>query len=634
METIAARLGVSVDALRDDTPANSQVREKHDSVQDSHEMQRIRALPRRPAPSPDQPHMVELAQKLTQHLQRHPDPYPVGRQYGKANTGYLRPLQACGLHEGWRHGGLLGPIAAGYGKTLMAYLFPAVLGAKRPLYVAPASQEKGVEREFVRYSQHWRGPHPSNYPFVSYETLSSKKNGELRDSKKQLLRVEYLERMKPDLIVFDECHKLKNKDKAICVKRVKRYLQRNPDCRVVGLSGTMTRRSLKDFAHIALWCLPRTCPVPTTYHDLEAWASALDELDSLAPRTGFGALLQLCSEDEREAVKKAKGLWDEDEIVRGIMRRAVRNRLTETPGVVSTQDGPLGIPLEIVEYKPHSEDPAINEAFENVRALWQLPNGRPIADGLELARHAKTIGNGYWTSWDPPPPDEWLDARSKWAKRCREIITHNRMNLDGEAQVRDAVDAGIIVDHGELLKKWRDIAPSYDPEAHAVVEWISTEAVETARSWLADHKGIIWTDSLPLGHALSEALGLPFYAAEGKDANGKFILDHKPGEPFIASRQANGTGHNLQRGWHESLWFTAPEEQSLARQHRPGQEADKVSCYLHVGCWEHLAAFYKAHSKAVYAEQVTGNAQRLVYAEKTLPSLDDVESREGPRWSR
>ena len=62
--------------------------------------------------------------------------------------------------------------------------------------------------------------------------------------------------------------------------------------------------------------------------------------------------------------------------------------------------------------------------------------------------------------------------------------------------------------------------------------------------------------------------------------------------------------------------------------------ADKVSCHYFIGCWEHRAAFDKALNKALYAEQISGNSQRLCYAQKTLPTLEDVESREGPRWSR
>ena len=621
MEVIAAKLGLTLDDLMREAPVPPKDQgDKHEEVRDSPEFRRVAQLPRRPPPGPDQPHVVALAKSLTEMLQRHPNPYP----------GNLRPLQAAALHEAWLHGGLLGPIGVGQGKTLISYLIPAILGAKRPLYIAPAALEKDVGREFAKMAQSWRGPHPSNFPFLSYELLSSRNSGEKRDSKGELLRVDLLERIKPDVIICDEVHKVRNST-AVCTKRMKRYIQNNPDVKIIALSGTLTRRSLKDFSHIAKWCLRANCPLPTTYSDLEAWSSALDEIEALGPRTEIGALIQLCSDKERAQIAAAAGAWDETEQVRNVVRVAVQRRLNETPGVVASNDGPFGVPLEIVECAPLREDPAINEAFVNMRLLWQLPNDRPIVDGMELARHCKNLGTGFYVDWVPRPPDAWMDARREWAGWARDVIRHNRRNIDSESQVKEAVRTGVLKDFG-LLAQWEAVEPTYDPEAHQVIEWISSEAVDTAREWIKHHTGIIWVDSIVLGEELGRKLGIPHYGAEGMSKDGVFILDHKCGS-YVASKQANGTGRNLFQT-HESLWFTTPDEQSIGRQHRPGQMADKVSCHYFIGCWEHRAAFDKALNKALYAEQISGNSQRLCYAQKTLPTLDEVESREGPRWSK
>jgi hypothetical protein len=622
MEQMASRLGLSLQDLINEAPPPPEAEEKHKEVKNSAEMQRIIALPRRPVPGPESADTLRLAEFLTNRLARHPNPYP----------GPLRPIQAALLQEAWQYGGALGPIRPGYGKTLAAYLLPAVVGAQRPLYVAPAALEEDVKREFKRFAEHWRGPHPQHYPFLSYQTLSAKGAGVKRDSAGNLIRAELLERIKPDLIVFDECHFVKNLSASV-TKRVKRYLQANPSVRVVAMSGTMMRKSLKDFAHIARWALPRTCPLPTTYSDLETWADALDEKDALGPRADVGALLLLCNGSELAEISKLCGAWDEAESVRHILRGALRRRLAETPGVVATQDGPLGIPLEIHEIGPVREDPKVDELFTNVRALWELPNGRPIVDGLEMARHGKSMGLGYWGHWDPPPPDEWLDARREWASFARDVVRYNKRGYDSEGMVKDAVRDGHVKDYGALAA-WEKIEPTYDPEAHAVAEWFSDEAIETARSWVAKHPGIIWVDSIDLGVRLSKELGLPYYGEMGLDARGKFILDHPKHTPMIASKFANSTGRNLQHGWSEGLWFCPPEEQALARSHRDGQEAETVRNWVYIGCWEHCSSYWRLTRLAHAAQQTGGQAMRLVYAQVTVPALSEIEGRSAPRWCK
>jgi hypothetical protein len=231
------------------------------------------------------------------------------------------------------------------------------------------------------------------------------------------------------------------------------------------------------------------------------------------------------------------------------------------------------------------------------------------------------------------PPPEWLEARRNWASFCREYITHNRRDIDSEAQVKDAVRAGLVRD-GELLARWEGQAPNYDPELHTKTIWISSEAIDTARAWVAANpEGIVWVDSIALGCELERQLGISYYGGEGLDSRGRFILDHPSGTPFVASKSANGTGRNLQT-WHRNLFFTTPAEQVIGRTHRPGQMAEVVGVDLYVGCFEHLAAFLKELARARYAEQVTGNSQRLVYAQRELPELDEVEARAEPRWCR
>lgn len=629
LEQIAAKQGLTLDQLREEAPPEP-VPVKHQTVKDGPELRRILALPRRPPPAETPEQYDLLARQLTTQLARCADPYPCGRQYGKRNTGYMRPIQAAALRECWEYGGLFGPIRAGYGKTLLAYLLPVVLNASRPLYVCPASLRPDVRKEFHLYYRDWKGPHPDSYRIASYQTLGAKGAGTRLDEKGQKLRDAKLDQWTPDLVIFDEAQFVKNHD-AVVTRRVKRFLESNRGVRVVAMSGTMMRKSYKDFAHLARWALPRHCPVPTTYAELEAWADALDHKDSLGPRCDVGALIYFATADEQRVISSG----DEDE-ARTAARLAVRRRMVETPGVVATQDGPLGIPLAVEPIYPVREDPAIDAVFARVRRVMELPNGMPIVDGLQYARHAWTLGLGFWTHWDPPPPDEWLMLRREWAEWCRDVIRYNRRlrGLDAESDVKDAVRKGLLNDRG-LLAAWEQLEPSYDPEQFKVAVWVSDEIVQAAGAWVDKHPGIVWTKHIPVGERLSRELGIPYYGSEGLDASGRYIMDHPKGRPMIASEAANRMGRNLQKGWSEGLLLCPPDEQLLARMHRDGQDADEVRFYQYLGSWEHLNSYWKAKAIAQVDQEAFPQAMRLCYADdSTIPSLESLGARTEPRWAR
>jgi hypothetical protein len=406
--------------------------------------------------------------------------------------------------------------------------------------------------------------------------------------------------------------------------------------------------------------MPRLCPVPRhDYHrELYSWADAVDEKDTIGPRTDIGELMKLCTDSEKEQIELLRNLGDEDE-VRGVVRGAIGRRILETPGCVATQDGPLNIPITIGVLDPHKElpehvntfsDDPVTAAFETLRTLWELPNGRPIALGLEMYNHARRIGLGYWATWDPPPPVEWYDARREWGAWSREKILHNRRGFDSEKAIKDAVRSGLFDDGGRLAA-WEAVEPSYDPEQHILAEWLSDELVHAVQNWIDDPGrrviqsegkskslvspgGIIWTQDTEVGVRLERDLGIPYYGPEGLDRRGRFILDHPKGQPMVASSRANRTGRNLQHGWSDNLWLCTPEEQGLARTHRQGQTADASRNWLHIGCREHVSSFWRAVRLARATEQQLKQAMRLCYAEITVPELHEVEGREGPRWRR
>ena len=163
-------------------------------VKHSDELRRILALPRR---SLDDPQWVDLAEEMTEILRT-----PNG-------TMRLRPIQAMALHDIGVVGGLFAPIGVGEGKTLITLLAPFVLGAERPLLLLPASLIRKTERERRELAKHWL---VSDVQMVSYEMLGRVQAASL------------LDRIKPDLIIADEVHKLKNR-KAAVTRRVARYMR-------------------------------------------------------------------------------------------------------------------------------------------------------------------------------------------------------------------------------------------------------------------------------------------------------------------------------------------------------------------------------------------------------------------------
>lgn len=601
LDQLQAEIATSQEAL----PQSERVAE----VPDSKELRRIVGLPRRPLDSGER-----WAREMTEAFRRTSEPCVA--HAGKCPMA-LRPIQALALHDIHQFGGLFAPIRVGGGKTLISFLAPYILDAKRPLLLIPAKLVNKTRREFRHLAQHWHGPNPDAFRIETYELLGRPQAAEL------------LERYQPDLIVMDECHKVKN-PRAAVTRRVRRYMDAHPGTKVVAMSGTITKRSLRDYSHIAHWCLPRICPVPVTHKDLEAWADCLDERVNQFRRVRTGALKLLCNPDEQERIQYG----GEEEL--SAVRQGYRRRLVETPGVVASQEGALGVALSISGLDPVSHDKVLEGHFCTLRTMWETPDGHPLADGITMWRHARELGLGFYYRWNPRPPEDWLEARRAWAKFCREVIKYNRRGIDSEAQVVMAVDRKDYPMGKPVLELWRALRDTFEPNTEAV--WASTEALDAAKKWSTENTGIIWVDHVQFGIRLAEMTALPYYGAQGKDARGRMIEDHPHGQPLIASVQSNHEGRNLQ-GWCQNLIMACPPngailEQLLGRTHRDGQMADEVTVEIYVGCLEHVAGFYQAQKDASYVQDTQGQAQKLLYADVDFPDLEEIAGRGGYRWSK
>lgn len=542
-------------------------------VGDSKDLRRVAALTRRPA---EVSGTLEL--ELTRWLR------------AEGGTMSLRPVQARALEEMHDRGGLLAPMRVGSGKTLVALLAPVVLSSKRPMLLVPGALVHKTVEEWEQYARHFRCPRPH---VVSYSKLG------------RVDAAEVLQAHAPDLIVADEAHKLKNRRAAV-TRRVMRYLHQNPECRLVAMSGTITSRSIADYAHLAARALGEGSPAPLSQNTVDEWCMALDEKVDDVVRFDPGDLFELGGEEPR-----ALTMRDKTAAARAVFMR----RMLETPGVVAASGRGCDASIDISGVTP-KRSPEIQAAFRRLRTTWETPDGHPIADGATLWRHAREIACGFFYVWDPRPPRAWLDARRDWAAACRHVLGHNQRHLDSELQVAQAVDRGLYPEVEPLLRAWRAVRDTFTPRTVPV--WI--DAAPLLDCVKPSHQ-VIWVEHGAVGDKISRALSVPYFREGGRDERGSYIEDFR-GPQCVVSVAANAEGRNLQR-WSRCLVTSPPPngkmwEQLIGRMHREGQEADEIEIDVLFGCDEARRGFDQARADARYVQETTGQEQKLCIATVVL----------------
>lgn len=570
-------------------------------VQESRELDRILALPRREWEGK----VASLVDGVSEYL-RNPDWAKDLTTQGKPPM--LRPIQVQSVIDMHDYGGLFGPQRVGAGKTLVTLLAPTVLNAKKPLLLIPAKLVEKTRREMNAYRKRWLVP--SYIRITSYELLGRPQSASL------------LEEYQPDLIICDEVHKLKNTGAAV-TKRVKRYMEAHPETKMVALSGTITKRSLHDYAHVAAWALKGINPTPRDFHTRMEWASVLDEQpgqkDPLDEKRLLpGAMIKLCDDEDKKLYATEP---------QRAVRVAFRKRLVSTPGCVATQEGALGTSLSITsEIVPMYEN-AVQDAVKDMRKEWVRPDGVPMIDAIEMWRHLRELACGFWYRWNPAAPEEWMQARKAWAKAVREVLKNNRSGIDSESVVAKAVVEGYLPQYQEIYEKWQRIRPTFKPNTEAV--WVSYGPLKRAMKWMAEEKGIVWVEHVEFGQALAKLTGASFYQRGGVDQHGRAIEDHPAGTPLICSISSNSEGRNMQ-AWSANLVVSPPTsgqiwEQMLGRTHRDGQQAEEVTCHILISLKEQAQAFERACRDARYISDSTGQEQKLCYAD-----IDVVASENAP----
>lgn len=558
---------------------------------------RIDALPRRiwtePSKAAVQAYYTEAFRK------------PHGKQM-------LRPVQAQSLHETIEQRGFLGPIAVGHGKTLYSFLAFVALLSKRPLLLLPGALVNRTRQDLHDLAPHWKLPGDPGIGGLSIESYD------------KLSRVEYLEllnKIKPDVIVADEAHRLKNKD-AACTKRLARYIESNQDTVFCAVSGTLLSKDLKDFAHISAWALREKSPVPYEIQTLDTWCAALDDTAIMGPHPGI--LLN----------------WTPPHTEGNLRERAragIRERMTQSPGVVVSLDESYSGSLNIQKVEINIPG-KVQEYYRDLRAQWITPDGWELLSPVEVWRHARELALGMHYIWDPRPPQEWRSARKAWGAVCRSYLGAGAQ-YDTELQLKNALwGIGPKASHLKdpmalrILNEWMNTEPSFTP--NSVPVWHDDWTLNYCAQW-GKKPGIIWVDHLHFARELAKRTGLAYYGNKGQDQFGNEIEKHDPKRCMIASVDANCTGRNLQ-AWSRNL-IVSPRsnhkvEQLLGRTHRNGQTADEITVDVLYGCRENVVALHRAIAKAREIQQILGAKQKILLAKIDWPSPGELHRLKGSQY--
>ena len=564
----------------------------------------------------------------------------------KQGKATLRPIQSAALKAVKECLGGFFPIGVGHGKSLIALLAGTVLDAKCTIIFAPASTVKTLQKTRDDFSEHFRMP--ENLHILSYARLSRPEGTAILDKLRGDIPA------KDVCIVCDEVHRVKRRE-AARTKRILYWFRENEDARFVGLSGTITSKSIKDFSHLIALALRSQSPLPLRNDEVNLWAASLD-VESYETRQARERAAMQGVNYSKESIKALRPIrmWAEDNkfeprladtqemqaatqqdrLARGFgvsntrnaprqaivqhTRRCFAHRLRKAPGVVATQDTSASASLYVSQNDQVYLTQDIREAMREAEENNATPSGEAFETDLAAWRCFRQLSWGYYLEWDwgaNGPDYEWLWARKYWNTNLyRELRYRSRPGYDSKLLVIRQIQREI--ETGQARREIHDAWQAWDQERHkktppTVAVWIDDEPYMRTLHDIHQSKThkAIWVDSQEMQDRAKKA-GYTVYGA------GKEIPDHP--HTAILSIAAHGIGKNLVQ-WdsaHVLTWQSdgTTIEQLLGRHHRPGQQSDEVwfTAYTHTEILK--KALRDSYEKARYIKQITGNDQKLLLA--------------------
>lgn len=632
----------------------------------SHDMARIQALPRRILNLKD----PRAAVAWTKHLRlERTKPCDCVVRYGFCITEF-NSVQGWVLEEAMDSRGVICSITVGGGKTGLGIMLPmAVPDVKVALLIVPSQVKHQLkENDYPQWSAHFRTPNLAGGPnFVadgrpvlhvySYNEISNPKRSALLRTLGKI-----------DLVIADECQGLANRKTATTTRYLRiwdaKFADGTPNpsrkANAAVMSGSLTKKSIKDHAHLDVLCLGNRAPVPHAFQVVEEWAALLDAGKFVSP-TGEFAKFMRPGETPREGF---------------------RRRFTETFGVIATSEI-VDLKLTINERTPSDVPAEVEAAIKETIAKSERPDGEELVEEMEVEVVARQLAAGFYYRWafkaaELPFVKDWRAKRKEFFRELRSELssvrvkenydspkllvkaairwhkgytfhepTGHRHTADCYAETDPELDPegwrqgelvcgkqpGPTIKHeippftkkgplptwaSEFWPEWEAVHKTVHPVTQPV--WINDFLVKDAAAWLlAGPRRIAWFEFVEFGHAVANMAKVPYYG--GGDQASIDILKEDGSRPIVASIKAHGTGKNLQRAFWQSLVMNPPSdgamwEQLIGRTHRPGQvhsEGVSIELYRHTLRWK--KAFQTARSRALYIQQTLGSPQRLCQAE-------------------
>lgn len=488
-------------------------------------------------------------------------------------TMVLKPWQAAALVYALEHGGLFTSAGVGAGKTLVSLLAPVMLDALRPLLMLPAAAREKTHAEIPGYRRHFT-LHPY-LQILSYEELS------------RLSGVDALYALRPDLIIADEAHRLKDLSTARG-RRWARYFKDHPSTKLIAMTGTPTTTSVHEYAHHVRFALRDGAPLPRTHLELEDWAAVLDA----KPRAlvGPGPMRRWCEGGEN-------------------VRQAWQRRLGETPGIILTTAPSSDAKINF-ERREIPVPRVIKEALAKLYSTWATPGGEECRYPMELWRHGRELSCGFYYRWVWPRGvinQRWMDARAAWFKFVRNTIKYGRL-YDSPKAVENAVVAGALF--SDEWCNWLDVRDEYVPVTTPV--WLSDFLVDDviAQARAPGRNALVWVEHSAFGARLRRK-GFPYM---GPEATQREIVEF-PGSVAV-SQKAHREIKNLQNRADNIVVSPSSSgaewEQMIGRTHRQGQTADtvRVTVYAHTDAFRD--SMQSAYDAALYMKDSMGQQQKIL----------------------
>ena len=583
----------------------------------------------------------------------------------------LFPTQVGGVLAWDLYKGLFAPIGVGWGKTLITLMIANRAftegDSQRSMIFVPPQVYPQLTRTDIPWARKRVG---LRVPFILMGGRSLAERRAIARSGKVGCYVlpysylstrdteEMLEGIRPDLMILDEAHAVKN-PRAARTRRLMSYL-RDHQPRLVALSGTITSKSINDYHHLLAFALRQRCPLPIESALALNWSYVIDAgADPSDAQTGPITPL----------ISWARKHFPDIELPAGVpgFREAYKLRLVHSPGVVSTGDKEIGVSLAI-ENLPVPMDRRRDEGYakmvelmKRVDEMWLTPSGDEIDHGFHKWRYLYELTAGFFYRLRWPEVEE-LVLKGRTVEQAEDALEraleHHEAKQEFNRTLRRWIEwraqpgldtpflvTGDMARNGAqnvgpgLYNAWQDMKRlEFEgmPERISEPVRVCSYKIDWAVKWaegLKKEGGIVWFHHREVGEWLWEAMqeagiDVVYCPSEshrkGSNAN---ILDPKNANKIIvASMRGHGTGKNLQH-FQRQLFVQFPRdatliEQVLGRMHRNGQEADELVAHTVNSIEFDHANMSACIVDALYMHQTTGARQKLIYASYvTLPPI-------------